>query len=992
MTRSIINLRIAAQMFLAAGLALCASVPAAADVDVDWVHEGLYQVRITNVPDFDQLRDTLPNNGSYYCAPTSAVNWAAYFANHGLPDLPPGPGYWAGSSMYEPATEAIYNMGCAMLTDPNEGTRRDFLYIGLRVWFGLAGDHFNVISLYSDHDWSPTIHDVNVSTMAGAYTMLSVAWCYELCNGTMIVMDGGHAISAVDGARDGDLFRTGIRDPWTDEDDFTRQSPFTTELYDVEHRFVKLVGYDEKRLMSRFPGYGGNGHVGYLVGFSMIRPLFVLTTHPTAPGWILRQQAVLLYGGGIPPIEEWLASDLMAVKSLAIHVDLSSFIYVADGEPGQVFRLDPVSGVSQPIDGPFENPREVMVSRLRDLYVLDGDDLVRVAIDVKPPRMEGRITPPSAMCAMAYDDATDELMLLSPDDQTIHRYLYHFDCDPIVKHIVPQIPLSEKASISWDAARQAIWVVSDASESVFMLVDNGEQLESQEYTHPVLMEPPDEIVAHDGGHIFVSCDGMLYEFELVEKGLELVENPMFPDMHVGKELCISRSSTNYDEELHGGEEWYDVPPDTFAEPTEDCVGDVNDDGTVNVVDLLALLGAWGECPPDEFCHADFDYSGAVGAADLLMLLGAWGPCEPIGACCLWDGTCVDLSANDCALQGESIWFEGESCETFQCPDWPTGACCVEGECVETNTEYECAQLDGKWFEDEDCADFQCPTDYCEAWGECGQHISRVRMGDIDNSSGCDTGYSDYSNLDLASVIPGYVLQIMVLTANYQPDDVCGIWVDWDQDLVFDYPRDFVDSGDLSAGYWFTQIGAPLDAKPGPTRLRLCLVHDEFPFPCGQLGAGEVEDYTILVATESLYCSVFSECDQYISRVQLGDIDNTSDCALGWYGYSDFTYHSTELSVGSETPITITIDYGEEGDQCAVWIDWNRDFDFYDAGEAIALEGTPGPGPYTGTVTPPPDAVVGPTRMRVRSVRDEEPLPCGEQSIGEAEDYTIVVVE
>lgn len=52
--------------------------------------------------------------------------------------------------------------------------------------------------------------------------------------------------------------------------------------------------------------------------------------------------------------------------------------------------------------------------------------------------------------------------------------------------------------------------------------------------------------------------------------------------------------------------------------------DLDGDGTVGVVDLLILLGAWGRCPPSpELCPADLDGNGQVGVTDLLMLLGAW---------------------------------------------------------------------------------------------------------------------------------------------------------------------------------------------------------------------------------------------------------------------------------------------------------------------------------------------------------------------------------
>jgi hypothetical protein len=53
-------------------------------------------------------------------------------------------------------------------------------------------------------------------------------------------------------------------------------------------------------------------------------------------------------------------------------------------------------------------------------------------------------------------------------------------------------------------------------------------------------------------------------------------------------------------------------------------GDVNGDGVVDTVDLLALLAAWGDCPdPPEECPADFDGDDTVGTADLLLLLANW---------------------------------------------------------------------------------------------------------------------------------------------------------------------------------------------------------------------------------------------------------------------------------------------------------------------------------------------------------------------------------
>ena len=73
------------------------------------------------------------------------------------------------------------------------------------------------------------------------------------------------------------------------------------------------------------------------------------------------------------------------------------------------------------------------------------------------------------------------------------------------------------------------------------------------------------------------------------------------------------------------------PPGSFDTPEIDAVadvaprrpGDVNQDGQVDVADLLALLSRWGPARPAGW-DADFNGDGAVDTADLLTLLGNWG--------------------------------------------------------------------------------------------------------------------------------------------------------------------------------------------------------------------------------------------------------------------------------------------------------------------------------------------------------------------------------
>jgi hypothetical protein len=56
-----------------------------------------------------------------------------------------------------------------------------------------------------------------------------------------------------------------------------------------------------------------------------------------------------------------------------------------------------------------------------------------------------------------------------------------------------------------------------------------------------------------------------------------------------------------------------------------AAGAPDDDGTVNVEDFLALLGAWGSSDPTYDIAPDGG-DGIVDIQDFLALLAAWGPC------------------------------------------------------------------------------------------------------------------------------------------------------------------------------------------------------------------------------------------------------------------------------------------------------------------------------------------------------------------------------
>ncbi len=164
------------------------------------------------------------------------------------------------------------------------------------------------------------------------------------------------------------------------------------------------------------------------------------------------------------------------------------------------------------------------------------------------------------------------------------------------------------------------------------------------------------------------------------------------------------------------------------------------------------------------------------------------------------------------------------------------------------------------------------------------------------------------------------------------------------------------------------------------------------YPCGQYS-----DYVATVTTTPCppqYCSAsstYAGCDEHISRVQFATIDNASGCTTTPVnGYGDYTALVADLAQGASYPITVTNGTPYSSDRCAAWVDWNQNYAF-EAGELITFAGSPGNGPYTGTIAVPPAAPLGQTRLRVRINYNADPPACGSTTYGETEDYTINVV-
>lgn len=148
-------------------------------------------------------------------------------------------------------------------------------------------------------------------------------------------------------------------------------------------------------------------------------------------------------------------------------------------------------------------------------------------------------------------------------------------------------------------------------------------------------------------------------------------------------------------------------------------------------------------------------------------------------------------------------------------------------------------------------------------------------------------------------------------------------------------------------------------------------------------------------TYSQYCASNgnSTADEYIGRVQLNSIDNSSGPGTTSTGYSNFTSISTDLTRGLNYTITITPTWTGTTYREAyrVWIDYNQDGDFTDAGEQVVSIARTTASPVLASFTVPAGATLGSTRMRVSMKYNASPTSCESFDFGEVEDYTINII-
>lgn len=287
------------------------------------------------------------------------------------------------------------------------------------------------------------------------------------------------------------------------------------------------------------------------------------------------------------------------------------------------------------------------------------------------------------------------------------------------------------------------------------------------------------------------------------------------------------------------------------------------------------------------------------------------------------------------------------------------------------------------------------------------YLANVTIGTgINNSTGCDGFYSDFSASQIVSAAAGQTLTYSLTQGSVDAQNwgsSANVYIDYNND------GDFTDAGELVASnISLVYSDAPATGSFTLTQLlnygsyRIRVVNSSTPDNTCEIDNGETEDYTLLIA-EPAYCiPVISQpCDMWLSQVNIGSNANNLPqpivCTAG--GYTDYTAApSTTAAPGSAVSFSIVggSNISQPWQYADIFVDFNNDGDFDDSGERVVQDFSfYADLAYTGTFNIPEDQPYGYYRMRVKCYNynsnvDTYSGPCGDNTNGAVQDYRLIV--
>ncbi len=233
----------------------------------------------------------------------------------------------------------------------------------------------------------------------------------------------------------------------------------------------------------------------------------------------------------------------------------------------------------------------------------------------------------------------------------------------------------------------------------------------------------------------------------------------------------------------------------------------------------------------------------------------------LSTCTSYDFRVKSICTNNSSAFSATFTFDSAGCPT--CTDGiqngnETGIDCGGTDCSACPT---CT--DGIQNGDEtgiDCGGANCPTcplSYCDSQGNdtSFEYIDAVTIGSINNVSGDDGGYADYTNLNTTvDTDNNYSITLTPGFANGAYNEFWSVYIDYNIDGDFSDAGELVFQGNGSSNV-SGNIAIPTTATVGTTRMRIQMQYNSYSTSsCATFTYGEVEDYSLIISTTTPTCN------------------------------------------------------------------------------------------------------------------------------------------
>jgi hypothetical protein len=536
-----------------------------------WNGDSFFTYCVNNVPDLDQLRQTLPSNGGMYCAPTTATNWMLYLDQNGYPGIVPPSG--DGNLFdYNYDTNLISSMGTMMGTSATNGTSGDGMYNGEIDWLSTYGPNYplNVIVSWGSPNWNspPVFSDmVNHAINDPGYIHAVIGWyCSnnDPNNPAAVYRCGGHVVALTEGSRDTRIIRKpleaiGINDPDTPDTIGPPQSPFATEIYPGAEVTLQVAscpsggpcpGAPTTALtMTNLVGFSSGN--GYFDGALELQPVAGVSFAANTIYWLSSAGRSTVR---FPVCYECSISSI-AVESLQPGVDF--LVEDADG----VYRFNPLSKAVTQISSVAMGKFITVGGYRQSVYVQTPSSLIALAHDghtlakMELPLVDALAFDEASQRVVAFSRRERTLTFVSPDlKESSRRKLSEDPCEGS--------PEKATARVSVDNTNSTVWIRCDGSSDVVSI--KGENVKGENIRRIALRggESTTGLFVNGRHHVFVAKAGRVVELDAEGKA---VADSYISGLPAGTEIQFTHDATNIDPRVLVGPAYFNVTPTQNAQ-------------------------------------------------------------------------------------------------------------------------------------------------------------------------------------------------------------------------------------------------------------------------------------------------------------------------------------------------------------------------------------------------------------------------------------------